>query len=224
MTLEIEAIAFDFYGTLVDVGALRTRAKGLVPDPESFITIWRTKQLEYTFLLSLMERYRDFSEVTRKALDFALERFSLALDPAQRERLIGAWLEPTPYPEVREAVAALACNHPLMVLSNGTPAMLEAGLRHAGLRGHFKWVLSADAVRTFKPSPRVYELAPGTTGFERHRILFVSSNSFDVVGAKTFGFTVCRVDRAKTPLDPLDGKPDLTVGEVNEIARTLQAA
>ena len=89
--------------------------------------------------------------------------------------------------------------------------MLRAGLRHAGLAAHFRWVLSVDAVKVFKPSPRVYQLAPRVMRQPKPRILFVSSNSFDVIGAKAFGFTVCWINRAGAPLDPLGPIPDLTV-------------
>ncbi|MFQ5656853.1 MAG: HAD-IA family hydrolase [Candidatus Methylomirabilales bacterium] len=110
---------------------------------------------------------------------------------------------------------------PLAVLSNGTPKMLRTGLERTGLRLHFRWVISADAVKRYKPSPQVYQLAPKHMRLHKGEILFVSSNSFDVVGAKSFGFRVCWINRAGAPLDPLGPKPDLVVKRFDDLVGTL---
>jgi 2-haloacid dehalogenase len=193
----------------------------VAPDPVAFNTQWRSKQLEYTFLRTLMGKYRDFWKVTQEALEFAIQRFTLQITPEQRQRLMEAWLHPTPYPEVVAALPRLQEKYPLAILSNGTPRMLRTGLERTGLRPHFRWVLSAHAVRLYKPTPQVYQLAPQHMRLPKRDILFVSSNAFDVVGAKNFGFRVCWINRTMASLDPLGPTPDLVVMSFNDLAEAL---
>ncbi|MBI3076574.1 MAG: haloacid dehalogenase type II [Deltaproteobacteria bacterium] len=220
--VRIRGIVFDMYGTVVDVGAVAEACRAVVPDPASFNTQWRAKQLEYTFLSSLMGRYRDFWAVSEQALEFTIQRFGLELSPVHRRQLMEAWLHPSPYPEVAKALPRLKERYPLAILSNGSPMMLQTGLERTGLRPHFRWVISAHAVRLYKPSPKVYQLAPKHMKLKKEGILFVSSNSFDVVGAKSFGFKVCWINRTGAPLDPLGPKPDLVVKSFDELVATLQ--
>jgi len=217
----IGAIVFDLYGTVVDVGAVAEACRDVAADPAAFTAQWRAKQLEYSFLRTAMGRYRDFWAVSGEALDFTLRRFGVTADRAQRRRLMEAWLQPTPYPDASEALARLAARFPLAILSNGSPRMLRTGLRRAGLASHFRWVLSVDAVKVYKPSPRVYQLAPRALRVPKERILFVSSNSFDVIGAKAFGFRVCWINRAGAPLDALGMAPDAVVKSFAELEATL---
>jgi 2-haloacid dehalogenase len=219
--LRVKGIAFDMYGTLVDVGAVAQACKEVAPDPMAFTAGWRAKQLEYTFLRSLMGKYQDFWRVSEHALEFTIRRFGLAVLPEQRRRLMEAWLHPTPYPEVAPVLSRLGQRYPLSVLSNGSPKMLRAGLEQTGLRPHFRWVISVDAVKLYKPSPRVYRLAPRRMGLRKTEILFVSSNSFDVVGAKSFGFRVSWINRAGAPLDRLGPAPDLEVRSFDELEAAL---
>lgn len=219
--LRVKGIAFDMYGTVVDVGAVAEACKEVAPDPVAFNSQWRAKQLEYTFLRTLMGRYRDFWKVTEEALEFALQRFALQITPEQRQRLMEAWLQPTPYPEVAMALPLLKEEYVLAILSNGTPKMLRTGLERTGLRPHFRRVISADAVKLYKPSPKVYQLAPKHMRLQKSEILFVSSNSFDVVGAKSFGFKVCWINRIGSPLDPLGPKPGLVVKSFDELVQAL---
>lgn len=219
--LRVKGVAFDMYGTVVDVGAVAEACKEVAPDPVAFNTQWRAKQLEYTFLRTLMGKYRDFRKVTEEALEFALQRFALQVTPEQRERLMEAWLHPSPYPEVAAVLARLKEKYLLAVLSNGTPKMLRTGLERTGLRPHFRWVISADAVKLYKPSPKVYQLALKHMRLQKSEILFVSSNSFDVVGAKNFGFRVCWINRTSAPLDPLGPKPDLVVKSFDDLVEAL---
>lgn len=219
--LRVKGIAFDMYGTVVDVGAVADACREVAPDPASFVAQWRAKQIEYTFLRSLMGKYRDFWRVTEQALAFAIERFGLQVNPAQRARLMEAWLSPRPYPEVAAALGRLQKRYALAILSNGSPKMLRTGLERTGLRSYFRWVISVDAARLYKPSPRVYQLAPKLMKLKKAEILFVSSNSFDVVGAKSFGFKVCWINRTGAPLDPLGLKPDLTVKGFDELEASL---
>lgn len=219
--LRVKGIAFDMYGTVVDVGAVAEACKEVASDPVAFNTQWRAKQLEYTFLRTLMGKYRDFWKVTEEALEFAIQRFALQIAPEQRKRLMEAWLHPIPYPEVAAALPRLREKYLLAILSNGTPKMLRTGLERTGLRSHFHWVISADAVKLYKPSPKVYQLAPKYMRLQKSKILFVSSNSFDVVGSKNFGFKVCWINRVGAPLDPLGPKPDMVVKSFDELVEAL---
>jgi 2-haloacid dehalogenase len=220
-TRRVAGIAFDMYGTLVDVGAVASACAAITRDPAAFAAQWRAKQLEYTFLLSLMGTYRDFWRVTQQALAFTIDRFGLDVGPPERRTLMEAWLDPRPYPEVAAALSGLRGRFPLAVLSNGSPKMLRAGLRRSGLLSHVRWIISAHEARLYKPSPKVYQLAVKHMRRPGREILFVSSNSFDVLGAKRFGFKVCWVNRAGTPLDPLGPKPDLHVGGLDELRASL---
>lgn len=219
--LRVKGIVFDMYGTVVDVGAVAEACKEVSSDPVAFNTQWRAKQLEYTFLRTLMGKYRDFWKVTEEALEFAIQCFSLQIASEQRQHLMDAWLHPTPYPEVAPALPRLREKYLLAILSNGSPKMLRTGLERTGVSPHFRWVISAAAVRLFKPSPRVYQLAIKHMRLRKNEILFVSSNSFDVVGAKSFGFKVCWINRTGAPLDTLGPKPDLVVKSFDELVEAL---
>ncbi len=215
---EFEALVFDAYGTLFDVDSVTGACEEAFPGRGEVLSqLWRAKQLQYTWLCSLMGRYQDFWRLTGRALTFACA--ALGLDPADaaRGRLVEGYLRLEPYPEVPQALRSLA-GRPLAILSNGTPDMLQALLEHAGLGGAFTAVLSADAVQTYKPSPRVYELAPVHLGIDAGRIGFVSSNSFDVIGAATYGFRSIWVNRSAAPLDQLGQPPQLTVANLAELA------
>ena len=179
----IKGIAFDMYGTVVDVGSVAEACREVAPDPAAFVAQWRAKQLEYTFLRTLMGRYRDFWKVSEDALEFAIQRFGLEVSPAQRKRLMEARLSPSPYPEVPSALPRLRERYPLAILSNGSPKMLRAGLERSRLRPYFRWVISADSVKQYKPAPRFYRLAPKAMRLGKGEILFVSSNSFKNIAA-----------------------------------------
>jgi 2-haloacid dehalogenase len=219
--LHVKGIVFDMYGTLVDVGAVAEACKKVAAEPVAFNTQWRAKQLEYTFLRTLMGKYRDFWKVTEEALEFAIQRFGLQVSPEQRKQVMEAWLQPTPYPEVEAALPRLKEKYLLAVLSNGTPKMLQTGLERTGLRPHFRWVISVDAVKLYKPSPEVYRLAPKRMRLQKNEILFVSSNSFDVMGSQNFGFKVCWINRTGVPLDPLGLKPELVVKSFDELVEAI---
>ncbi len=219
--LLVKGLVFDLYGTLVDVGAVAEACREVAPDPIAFSNQWRAKQLEYTFLRTLMGQYRDFWKVTGEALAFAVARFALEITAEQRQRLMEAWLLPTPYPEVATALPRLKATYLVAVLSHGTPEMLRSGLERTGLWPHFTSVLSADSVQRYKPSPEVYQLALQHTGLRKDEILFVSSNSWDVLGAKSFGFNVCWINRTGGLLDTLGFGPDLVVTNVNELVEAL---
>ena len=219
--LSIKGIVFDMYGRVVDVGAVADACKEIAPDPTAFNAQWRAKQLEYTFLRTAMGRYKNFWAITEEALEFAIQRFGLRVTAQQRRNLMEAWLRPTPYPEVAGALPQLKEKYVLAILSNGSPKMLRTGLEQTGLISHFSQVLSADAVKLYKPSTRVYELAPKRMRLKKTEVVFVSSNSFDVIGAKNFGFKVCWINRSGVPLDPLGPKSDLVVCSFDDLVEAL---
>lgn len=214
------AFVFDAYGTLFDVHSIVEAARALTPDPHTLSLIWRQKQLEYTWLRSLMERYEDFWVVTGQALRYALRRLGITATEAQVEALMDAYLSLLPFPEVPSALRALS-GTPLAILSNGSPRMLESAVRTSGLDGVFTHVLSVDAVGVYKPSPRVYDLAPQALGVEPGEILFVSSNGWDVAGATAFGFRTCWCNRANAPAEELEATPDYEVDRLDAIAEKL---
>jgi 2-haloacid dehalogenase len=216
----IDAVAFDLYGTLLEVASVGRAAAEVTGDPAALVELWRTKQLEYTWLRSLMGRYQDFWTTTGDALDYSLDRLGITVDAATRSRLMAAWLDVGVYPEVPGALAALAPRK-LGVLSNGNPEMLEAGLAAAALRDRFEHVLSVDEVGTFKPHPSVYELALEAFKLPAERILFVSSNPWDASGARSFGLPVAWVNRAGVPFERLGVTPDLVVADLAELAETV---
>jgi 2-haloacid dehalogenase len=218
----LEALVFDAYGTLFDVDSVTGACEEVFPGRgEVLCRLWRSKQLQYTWLCSLMGRYQDFWELTGRALSFACA--ALGLDPADaaRARLAEGYLRLEPYPEVPQALRSLA-DRRLAILSNGTPGMLQALLEHAGLANTFAAVLSADAVGTYKPSPRVYELAPLRLGVDAGRIGFVSGNSFDVIGAAAYGLRTIWVNRSAAPPDPLGQPPQQSVADLAELADAVQ--
>ena len=219
--LSVKGIVFDMYGTLVDVGAVAEACKQVAPEPVAFNTQWRAKQLEYSFLRTLMGKYRDFWKITEDALEFAIQHFGLQVSSEQRKQMMGAWLHPTPYPEVEAALPRLKEKYLLAILSNGSPKMLRSGLERTGLRPYFRWVMSADAVKVYKPSPEIYRLALKQMRLQKKEILFVSSNAFDVMGSKNFGFKVCWINRPRVPLDKVGPKPELVVKSFDELVENV---
>jgi 2-haloacid dehalogenase len=191
----IRALVFDAYGTLYDTQSVLAKAEQLCPGKGELIAqLWRLKQLEYTWLRALLQEYVDFWEVTRAALDFALTAAVVEPCDAIRAPLMDNYLHLDPYPEASEALAALA-GRGLAILSNGSPKMLERLVRNSGLDRWFEAVISVDAARTYKPHPSCYALVEQRLGVAREEVLFVSSNGFDVAGAKAFGFNVAWIRR-----------------------------
>ena len=215
-----KAFVFDAYGTLFDVHSVIEAGRALTSDPQALSTLWRQKQLEYTWLRTLMGRYEDFWAVTKAALRFALQRLGIAAGDEAIRRLMEAYLSLATFPEVTGALAAMA-GTPLGILSNGSPRMLEAAVRSSGLGGTLRHVLSVDAVKAYKPSPAVYELGTRAFGLPAGDILFVSSNAWDVAGAKAFGYRTCWCNRLAAPMEKLGVSPDLEVSRLDEIPLNL---
>jgi 2-haloacid dehalogenase len=163
-----------------------------------------------------MDRYEDFWSVTEAALRYSVRRLGLSASEAQLARLMDAYLSLACFPEVEPALARLA-PRPRGILSNGSPRMLEAAVVSSGLGRHLQHVLSVDAVKTYKPSPRVYELGPRAFGVPADRLLFVSSNAWDVAGAKAFGYQVAWCNRSGAPAEELGVRPDLVVSRLDQL-------
>jgi 2-haloacid dehalogenase len=167
--------------------------------------VWRTKQLEATWLRSLMGRYVPFSSVTREALEYACESLGLSLQKDHESELMAEYLKLAPFPDVADALMHKHAER-TGILSNGSPDMLEPLVLHSGLK--FDAVLSVDEVKVFKPAPRVYQLAVERFGVPKERIGFVTSNFWDAAGAKSFGFTVYWINRGGAPAERLGFQPD----------------
>ena len=223
--LDIDALVFDAYGTLFDVHSVTALAEELLPGCGAALSqLWRAKQLEYTWLGSLMTSKAlpraDFAMVTAQALDFALAALRLDLDGSGRARLQGAYFTLAPYPDVAATLACLA-PRPRWILSNGTLGMLLPLVQHAGLGDHVDGVLSVDDAGIYKPSPRVYQLAMDRLRLPAERIGFVSSNGWDAVGAKAFGFTTFWINRAGAPVDRHGPAPDRVVTTLADLPPLL---
>ena len=213
--MPIEALVFDAYGTLFDVHSVVRRCEGLWPGKGAQLSqLWRAKQLEYTWQRSLMQRYAPFSTVTRAALAYACEALGLELTAERIEALMGEYLMLSPYPDVPTAIRQFACRR--AILTNGSPDMIEPLVEHSGLK--FDAVLSVHELGVYKPAPEVYQLAVRRLQLEPESIGFVSSNCWDALGAKSFGFTVYWINRLGAPVDRLGFTPDKTIKSLLNLA------
>lgn len=217
----IKAVVFDAYGTLFDVHSVVTACEELFPGRGVELSrLWRTKQLEYTWLLSLIGIYKDFWWVTERALQFACKALNLPDEPSTKDHLMEAYLCLDLYPDVPQGLKALS-GYSLAILSNGSSEMLKAVVRKNGLEKVFPYILSAEEVQVYKPSPRVYQLAVQKIGVEARSIAFISSNSFDIMGAKAIGFWTCWLNRLANPLEEIGFTPDQTLESLTDLAKVL---
>ena len=202
--MTIKAVVFDAYGTLYDVQSVAEITEEAFPGYGEMITqIWRIKQLEYSWLRSLMQRYRDFSVITRESLAYTLSILGLQYDDAIFERIMEKYLHLDPYPDALAALAALK-DRKLAILSNGSPGMLNALVANSGLDRMLDATISVDAKKVFKPSPDAYGLIETTLGVKSADVLFVSSNPWDACGAKAFGLNVAWIERVTPEAMALD--------------------
>ncbi|TCT05128.1 haloacid dehalogenase type II [Aquabacter spiritensis] len=191
----IRAIVFDAYGTLFDVQSVADVTDAAFPGHGSTITqIWRLKQLEYSWLHALMGRYVDFWQVTQEALTYTLGTLGLTADARLFDEIAETYNRLTPFPDAAAALDALG-DYKRAILSNGSPDMLAAVVGHSGLDTRLDAILSVHSKRVFKPDPRAYGLLEDQLGVRPEEALFVSSNGFDVCGAKSVGFRVARIAR-----------------------------
>jgi 2-haloacid dehalogenase len=214
----IRGFVFDAYGTLFDVHSVVEAGRAITQDPMALSLAWRGKQLEYTWLRSLMGRYEDFWTVTEDALRWAIARLGLRAEERDVRRLMDAYLSLGCFSEGPAALAALG-DRPRAILSNGAPTMLAAAVASSGLGPHLDHVLSVDAVRTYKPSPTVYALGPKALGLAASDLLFVSSNAWDVAGAKSFGYQVAWCNRSNAPAENLGVSPDHVIDSLTDLPK-----
>jgi 2-haloacid dehalogenase len=222
--MSYQAIAFDAYGTLFDVYSIGALAEKCFPyKGEALAALWRDKQIEYTRLRSMCSMYKPFWEVTQDALIFSCKKLGLHLDFDAQNALMGQYAKLQAFPENLSVLQALQkMDVKLAILSNGNPQMLESAVNAAGMQGIFSHLLSVDAVKKFKTAPETYQLGPDMFGLPAKKILFVSSNGWDVCGATWFGYTTFWVNRAAAPLEELGVKPDGEGQSLNDLLAFVQ--
>jgi 2-haloacid dehalogenase len=218
----VDAVVFDAYGTLFDVNSAAARWRAaLGPEADALSATWRRKQLEYSWLRSLMGAHADFWQVTTDALDYACERHGIA-DASLRQKLLASYRELGAYAEVPAMLRAIrGGGFKTAILSNGAPAMLQAAVEAAGLAAQLDQVLSVEAVGIFKPHRNVYQLAVDRLGVAAARICFVSSNGWDIAGAAQFGFRAVWVNRAHEPRERLPAGPEIELGDLADLPQCV---
>lgn len=216
------ACLFDAYGTLFDVHSAVDKEAAKLGDKASAVSAtWRQKQLQYTWLRTLMDSYVDFWTITGEALDYALASHGAAA-PELRERLLELYLRLDTYPEVPAALERIkASGRTTGILTNGEPRMIESAVKAARIDGLLDHVITVDPIRIYKPDARVYDLGVQRTGLARERICFVSSNAWDVSGAAHFGFQVAWINRFEQPPERLPGTPRAEVRTLDQVAALL---
>jgi len=220
----IRACVFDAYGTLFDYASAAAGCRDIIGDKlDRLTTVWREKQLQYTWLRTLADRHADFWQVTEDALDFTLETLEIE-NPLLRERLMSLYLRLEPFPEVRGTLQQLkGAGFKTAILSNGSPAMLNAAVDHAGIGTLLDFVLSVEEVGVYKTHPKVYQLAVRRLGIEPAAISFQSSNAWDAYAASAFGMRVVWCNRYGQCRERLPGSPDREVQTLAELPALVGA-
>jgi 2-haloacid dehalogenase len=217
--MPMRAFVFDAYGTLFDVHAAIARHRAAAgPDADRFSETWRTKQLEYAWMLSAAGHYVDFWTLTERALDHAFARFP-SVDRSLRAVLLDAYFKLDAFPDARPALGALrAKGIKTAILSNGSPKMLDGAVAAARIGAELDAVLSVDTIRIYKPRQEVYALVTDAFGMTPSEVAFVSSNRWDVMGAAAFGFTCIWVNRANMPEEYPEFAPVEVVRDLASLA------
>lgn len=218
-------IAFDVYGTLIDVAALEVcLEQPFGARAKQASRLWREKQIEYSFRRALMRRYANFDVCTRQALIYVSRQMGVRLGENRKRALLAAYLRLPAFPDVKNALRKLKeRGNTLVALSNGTDKSLRAVLRHAGLNRMFEAVMSVDAIKTFKPDPAVYQHLARSLKRPKKTIWFVSSNPFDVIGAKNCGLQTVWLQRdGARILDPWQLLPDVTVRSLEKLCDVMR--
>ena len=218
---KIKAIIFDAYGTLFDVNSAAEKCKSKIGDKwESFANYWRKTQLEYTWLRSLMERHKDFWQITEDSLDKSMQAFNV--NKAMKNELLDLYKILSPYPEVKETLEKLKeKRYKLAILSNGTPALLNELVKSNGLQNLFDDIFSIEEVKIYKPSSKVYDMPVKKYSIKNEEIAFLSANTWDVSGGGNYGFTSIWVNRNKNIFDNLDYKPKNEISGLNQLIDIL---
>lgn len=220
--MHVSACVFDAYGTLFDVHAAAGRCRDALGDKADTLSeIWRQKQLQYTWLRSLMGVHADMWQVTGDSLDYAMEAVEIS-DAALRQRLMDCYLTLDAYPEVPATLRELReAGLKTAILSNGTPEMLESAVKSAGIADLLDEVLSIESVGIYKPAPPVYQLAVDRLGVGADQISFQTSNAWDAAGAAQFGFRVAWCNRFGQPVERLSASPDVEIRTLTELPTIL---
>ena len=215
----IKAIIFDAYGTLFDVNSAAEKCKGKIGDKwEDFANYWRTTQLEYTWLRSLMNRHKDFWKITEDSLDKSMKFFKI--DNSMRNDLLDLYKVLSPFSEVKETLNKLKKkDFKLAILSNGTPSLLGNLVKNNNLENIFDDIFSIEEVGIFKPDSKVYELPVNKYNIKKDEILFLSANTWDVSGGGNYGFNSVWVNRNKNIFDNLDYQP---LDEIHDLSELLE--
>ena len=217
----IKAIIFDAYGTLFDVNSAAEKCKDKIGDKwEGFANFWRTTQLEYTWLRSLMKRHEDFLQVTEGSLDKSMKAFKI--DPSMKNELLNLYKVLSPFKEVPKTLKTLKeRNFKLAILSNGTPSLLDELVKSNNLNDLFDDLFSVEEVGIYKPDSKVYDLPVKKYKIEKNEVAFLSANTWDVSGGGNYGFNSIRVNRNNSIFDNLDYKPLNEIKNLNELIKLI---
>ena len=212
-----KAIVFDAYGTLFDVNSAAEKCKHKIGDKwEAFANFWRTTQLEYTWLRSLMNRHKDFWQITEDSLDKSMKVFNI--DKSMKNELLNLYKVLSPYPEVKEVLENLKNkNLKLAILSNGTPGLLNELVRTNDLSSLFDDLFSIEEVKIYKPDSKVYDLPVKKYKIKSNEITFLSANTWDVSGGGNYGYNSVWVNRNKSQFDNLDYQPKKEIGNLSQL-------
>ena len=217
----IKAIIFDAYGTLFDVNSAAEKCKNKIGDKwEPFANYWRTIQLEYTWLRSLMNRHQDFWKITEDSLNKSMKVFEINI--SMKNELLDLYRVLSTFPEVKETLKKLKeKNYKLAILSNGTPSLLKELVSSNNLNDIFDDLISVEEVKTYKPHPKVYNIPLEKYHIEKKEVAYLSANTWDVAAAGNFGFNAVWVNRNNSVFDNLDYKPIIEIQYLNELNNIL---
>ncbi len=212
-----KAIVFDAYGTLFDVNSAAEKSKDKIGNKwENFANFWRTTQLEYTWLRSLMKKHKNFWQITEDSLDKSMETFQI--DKSLRNDLLSLYKELSPYPEVKNVLENLKKkSFKLAILSNGTPELLNHLVKSSDLENLFDDIFSVEEVKIYKPDPKVYDIPVNKYKVSKGEITFLSANTWDVSGAGNYGYNSIWVNRNNSVFDKLDYKPKNEVKNLKQL-------
>ena len=217
----IKAIIFDAYGTLFDVNSAAEKCKDKIGDKwEPFANFWRTTQLEYTWLRSLMKRHKDFWQITEESLDKSMMAFNI--DPGMKNELLNLYKVLSPFQEVPETLKSLKeKNFKIAILSNGTPSLLNDLVKGNNLNNLFDDLFSIEEVKIYKPHPKVYNLPIEKYKIKKNEVAFLSANTWDVSGAGNYGYQSIWVNRNNNIFDNLDYKPNNQIKNLSELINLI---
>ena len=219
---DIKAIVFDAYGTLFDVNSAAEKCKGKIGDKwEGFANFWRTTQLEYTWLRSLMKRHKDFWQITEDSLDKSMKYFKI--DRSMKNELLNLYKVLSPYPEVKEVLKKLKVKeYKLAILSNGTPALLSELVKSSNLENIFDDLFSVEEVRIYKPDSKVYDMPIKKYQIKPDEVAFLSANTWDVSGGGNYGYNAIWVNRNNNIFDNLDYEPKNEIKNLKQLIEVIQ--